>query len=165
MGSATARRTTSASLDATGWVLFLPYREASPLPLLTCTTFQEYQTSLGSASYFRSRCFQKACFFNDLSESTKGITELQGLGLLKRRFVVEKWVGHSSELVSNDPWGRLGRTLPPMKRIHRVDRTYGEDGDAHVVRMQGVDRYAGRIVHPLNLNQRGLWRSYNRYFN
>jgi hypothetical protein len=31
--------------------------------------------------------------------------------------------------------------------------------------MQGVDRYARRIVHPLNLNQRGAWRSYNRYFN
>ena len=34
----------------------------------------------------------RACFFNDLSESTKGIDGLQGLGLLKRRFVVEKWV-------------------------------------------------------------------------
>ena len=31
-------------------------------------------------------------FFNDLSESTKGFDGLQGRGLLKRWFVVEKWV-------------------------------------------------------------------------
>jgi hypothetical protein len=31
--------------------------------------------------------------------------------------------------------------------------------------MQGVDGYAGWTVHPLNLNQSGVWRSYNRYFN
>jgi hypothetical protein len=31
--------------------------------------------------------------------------------------------------------------------------------------MQGIDGYAGWTVHPLNLNQRGVWRSYNRYFN
>jgi hypothetical protein len=37
--------------------------------------------------------FWKACFFNDLSESTKGFDGVQAPGLLKRRFVVEKWVG------------------------------------------------------------------------
>jgi hypothetical protein len=35
-------------------------------------------------------CFWKACFFNDLSESTKVVDGLQGPGLLKRWFVVEK---------------------------------------------------------------------------
>jgi hypothetical protein len=35
----------------------------------------------------------RACFFNDLSESTKVVVGLQGRGLLKRWFVVEKWVG------------------------------------------------------------------------
>ena len=34
----------------------------------------------------------RACFFNDLSESTKVVDGLQGQGLLKRWFVVEKWV-------------------------------------------------------------------------
>jgi hypothetical protein len=37
-------------------------------------------------------CFRRACFFNDLCESTKVIGELQGWGLLKRWFVVEKWI-------------------------------------------------------------------------
>jgi hypothetical protein len=41
----------------------------------------------------RDACCRKACFFNDLSESTKVVDGLQGRALLKRRFVVEKWVG------------------------------------------------------------------------
>ena len=37
----------------------------------------------------------------------------------------------------------------------KEDGTDGQHGEAHVVRMQGVDRYAGWSVHALNLNQSG----------
>jgi hypothetical protein len=52
-------------------------------------------------------CFRRACFFNDLCESTKVVGELQGWGLLKRWFVVEKWVGGFDPTVGVDllTWG------------------------------------------------------------
>jgi hypothetical protein len=92
MGSATARRTTSASLAATGWVVSALPRSFTVTTAHLCN-FLRIPKFVGLCKLLpNGRCFRKACFFNDLSESTKGMDGVQGRGLLKRWFVVEKWV-------------------------------------------------------------------------
>lgn len=120
MGSATARRTTSASLAATGWV------RVSALPRsFTVTTAHSYNflknTKVRLILQVASDdgCIRRACFFNDLCESTKVVGELQGWGLLKRWFVVEKWVWPFSQDLSQTTLMALKAQLTRIRRIGR----------------------------------------------
>jgi hypothetical protein len=75
-------------------------------------------------------CFRKACFFNDLSESTKVVEGLQGWGLLKRWFVVEKG------LILGFRFGGMDEPQVPPLRFHGTP--HGTPGQAGQVASVGM---------------------------
>jgi hypothetical protein len=103
---------------------------------------------------------------------------VQGRGLLKRWFVVEKWVvvGESAGAFvltwSYDrglDWLLLGGSQVSKARPGAPFACFlvcgGRDGFIRGdERRDEKEDGCLRIVHALNLNRRGVWRSYNRYF-